>query len=70
MFRTKCVYFKTGNILWGTLKTEVNIRFHKQGYYDRLRGLLVRVLGYRIGGPGSIPGTTRFSDKKKKKENK
>jgi hypothetical protein len=26
---------------------------------DRLCGLLVRVLGYRSGGPGSIPGTTR-----------
>jgi hypothetical protein len=22
-------------------------------------------LGYRFGGPGSIPGTTRFSEKKK-----
>jgi hypothetical protein len=27
----------------------------------RLCGLVVRVLGYRSGGPGSIPGTTRFS---------
>jgi hypothetical protein len=27
--------------------------------YDRLCGLVVRVLGYRSGGPGSIPGTTR-----------
>jgi hypothetical protein len=26
---------------------------------DRLCGLLVRVPGYRFGGPGSIPGTTR-----------
>jgi hypothetical protein len=26
---------------------------------DRLCGLEVRVLGYRSGGPGSIPGTTR-----------
>jgi hypothetical protein len=26
---------------------------------DRLCGLLVRVLGYRSGGPGSILGTTR-----------
>jgi hypothetical protein len=32
---------------------------------DRLCGLVVRVLGYRSGGPGSIPGTTRFSGKKK-----
>jgi hypothetical protein len=34
---------------------------------DRLCGLVVRVLGYRSGGPGSIPGTTRFSEKKRKK---
>jgi hypothetical protein len=27
-------------------------------YKDRLCGLVVRVLGYRSGGPGSIPGTT------------
>jgi hypothetical protein len=26
---------------------------------DRLFGLVVRILGYRSGGPGSIPGTTR-----------
>jgi hypothetical protein len=25
---------------------------------DRLCGLVVRVFGYRSGGPGSIPGTT------------
>jgi hypothetical protein len=31
----------------------------------RLCSLVVRVLGYRSGGPGSIPGTTRFSEKKK-----
>jgi hypothetical protein len=28
-------------------------------YSDRLCGLVVRVLGYRSGGTGSIPGTTR-----------
>jgi hypothetical protein len=28
-------------------------------YNDRLCGLVVRVLGYRSGGPGSIPGTTK-----------
>jgi hypothetical protein len=27
--------------------------------FDRLCGLVVKVLGYRSGGPGSIPGTTR-----------
>jgi hypothetical protein len=37
---------------------------------DSLCGLVVRVLGYRSGGPGSIPGTTRFSEKKKKKKKK
>jgi hypothetical protein len=26
---------------------------------DRFCGLVVRVLGYRSGSPGSIPGTTR-----------
>jgi hypothetical protein len=26
---------------------------------DRLCGLVVRVFGYRSGGPGSIPGPTR-----------
>jgi hypothetical protein len=36
--------------------------------YDRLCGLVVRVLGYRSGCPGSIPGTTRFSGKKKRKQ--
>jgi hypothetical protein len=28
-------------------------------WLDRLCGLVVRVLGYRSGGPGSIPGTTK-----------
>jgi hypothetical protein len=28
-------------------------------YSDRLCGLVIRVLGYRSGGPGSIPVTTR-----------
>jgi hypothetical protein len=30
---------------------------------DRLGGLVVRVSGYRCRGQGSIPGTTRFSEK-------
>jgi hypothetical protein len=29
----------------------------------RLCGLVVRVPGYRSRGPGSIPGSTRFSEK-------
>jgi hypothetical protein len=32
-------------------------------YIYRLCGLVVRVLGYRSGGPGSIPGTNRFSER-------
>jgi hypothetical protein len=35
--------------------------------FDRLCGLVVRVLGYRSGGPGSIPDTTRFYGGKKKR---
>jgi hypothetical protein len=35
-------------------------------FFDRLCGLVVRVLGYRSGGPGSIPSITRFSEGKKK----
>jgi hypothetical protein len=31
--------------------------------YDRLCDLVVRVPGYRSRGPGSIPDTTRFSEK-------
>jgi hypothetical protein len=38
--------------------------------FDRFCGLVVRVLGCRSGGPGSIPGTTRLSEKKKKKKGK
>jgi hypothetical protein len=34
---------------------------------DRRYGLVVRVPGYRSRGLGSIPGTTRFSEKRKKK---
>jgi hypothetical protein len=35
---------------------------------DRLCGLVVRVIGYRSGGPGLIPGTTRFSEKENSSE--
>jgi hypothetical protein len=38
-----------------------NVRFRLSNIFqeDRLCGLVVRVLGYRSGGPGSILGTTR-----------
>jgi hypothetical protein len=35
---------------------------------DCICGQVVRVLGYRSGGPGSIPGTSRFSGGEKKKK--
>jgi hypothetical protein len=35
------------------------ILFHIHATLDRFCGLVVIVLGYRSGGPGSIPGTTR-----------
>jgi hypothetical protein len=37
----------------------VRISFVILSEYDRLCGIVVRALGYRSGGPGSIPGTTR-----------
>jgi hypothetical protein len=37
-------------------KSAINTNIYR---HDRLCGLVVRVLGYRSGGPGSIPGTTR-----------
>jgi hypothetical protein len=38
---------------------EVQQIYNSYRYHDRLCGLVVRVLGYRSGGPGSIPRTTR-----------
>jgi hypothetical protein len=52
----KNVYFITN------ITTRILITYSTKD--DRLCGLVVRVLGYRSGGPGSIPGTTRFSEKK------
>jgi hypothetical protein len=51
--------------MYSCLVQSVKLRSKQQT--DRLCGLVVRVLGYRSGGPGSIFGTTRFSEKKKKK---
>jgi hypothetical protein len=39
-----------------TLNLIYDFHYH---FLDRICGLVVRVLGYRSGGPGSIPGTTR-----------
>jgi hypothetical protein len=35
------------------------LQFDLESCSDRYCGLVVRVLGYRSGGQGSIPGTTR-----------
>jgi hypothetical protein len=35
------------------------MKIELQKMYHRGCGLVVRVLGYRSGGPGSIPGTTK-----------
>jgi hypothetical protein len=52
--------------LRGRWKESITVPIYKKGnktdccnYQDRLCGLVVRVLGYRSGGPGSILGTTR-----------
>jgi hypothetical protein len=38
----------------------IKMDFREMGWgVDRLCGLVVRVLGYRSGGPDSIPGTTK-----------
>jgi hypothetical protein len=40
--------------------SETSANFYRAiPHHDRLCGLVVRVLGYRSGGPGSIPGTTK-----------
>jgi hypothetical protein len=47
------------NISYSIMYT-IGSYFSKAGVSsDRLCGLVVRVLGYRSGGPGSIPGTTK-----------
>jgi hypothetical protein len=45
---------KLGNRGFGTASP-----YHQFFGGDRLCGTVIRVLGYRSGGPGSIPSTTR-----------
>jgi hypothetical protein len=60
---TTCLHERKNFRKRGTLisrllrKTQFNIS--SSVAYDRLCGLVIRVLSYRSGGPGSIPGTTR-----------
>jgi hypothetical protein len=48
--------FRVGRL---NLGREDNIKTGIACNGDRLYGLVARVLGYRSGGTGSIPGTTR-----------
>jgi hypothetical protein len=67
MENNKYVYRSCKYILMSNLQFQliverklINFNFYiKIVYMDRLCGLVVRVLGYRFGGPGSIPGTNR-----------
>jgi hypothetical protein len=43
--------------IWAQL--HITVLSGMKSYDDRLCGLVVRVLGYRSGGPCSIPGTTK-----------
>jgi hypothetical protein len=50
--------YTNNRILRTELTFSVTIFHLLAALYDRFCGLVVRVLGYRSGGPGSIPGTT------------
>jgi hypothetical protein len=45
-------------------KYKASTKYEINDNHDRLCGLVIRVLGYRSGGPGSIPGTTKKKTKK------
>jgi hypothetical protein len=47
----------------GELNSEVLKFLNPRHLADHLCGLVVRVLGYKSGGLGSIPGTTRRKKK-------
>jgi hypothetical protein len=49
----------TAPFLGGVWYAQSDICAKHNAKLDRLSGLVVRVLGYRSGGPGSIPGTTK-----------
>jgi hypothetical protein len=51
------VYFLT--IIFVNFYQNITISYGFSAQIHRLCGLVVRVLGYWSGGPGSIPGTTR-----------
>jgi hypothetical protein len=60
--RVTCLYCLCSFLCWVLFKHGVLICV-KCCLWDSLCGLVVRVSGYRSRGLGSIPGTTRFSEK-------
>jgi hypothetical protein len=46
-------------MFYGYRGVTLEFKYSRHWLYDRLCGLVARVLGYRFGGLGSIPGTTR-----------
>jgi hypothetical protein len=61
--RTQATEFSLVSIILSTTKSATTTKNTISNWLyrpvDRLCGLVVRVLGYRSGGPGSIPGTTK-----------
>jgi hypothetical protein len=53
----------TGMFRYFDLQTFVHNNDENNNNIHRFYGLVVRVPCYRSRGPGSIPGTTRFSEK-------
>jgi hypothetical protein len=55
------MFFRTAfeQCVYTVVLRHFKLKFALHTLYDRLCGLVVRVFGYRSGGPGSIPGTTR-----------
>jgi hypothetical protein len=59
LFFSNFLYALTSAILSWSLFPDLSVFYFILALFHRLCGLVVRVLGYRSGGPGSIPGTTR-----------
>jgi hypothetical protein len=52
--------FVSCGLYWHVREVLLMLTYLKRWAGIRLCGLVARVPGYRYGGPGSIPGTTRF----------
>jgi hypothetical protein len=64
MFSTVFGYLNSHHIQKKTFRYQYICILHGLGpFIDRLRGLVVRVPGWRSRGPGSILSATRFSEK-------